>query len=345
MEKGQLKSEELIKVIDHMGTLSNDELLAKMMDTPAKKLEKMRTQWILFLEETNEAGVLDVMIAAFEEATDLMRTAAQWIKANQKEFDKFAESVKYYYRMFKDILGVLIDHWQTVVAFFVVNKIALGLYGIATAATGVGGAFILAAKAVGAFLVRILLIPALVAAVVLAIEDLAAMFSGKDSMFEQWAKSDNGFISFLSRTVILLGEMARLAWTIMKTGIFEAWGLLTGNMGLVERARVEYGVELINSNKVLDFVMGKTEDYEAYTFDPAKYVSSKVSAVLAQNMIPFKNNNLNTNPAGVYGSGNQTNYVEVVVNNPSSNVDVTNAVTEALSGMLNKDMTNYGRQQ
>ena len=65
MEKGQVKMEELVKVIDHMKTLSREDLIKKMLDSPAKKMEKMRTAWARLLTEINSSFMLDAFTAAF----------------------------------------------------------------------------------------------------------------------------------------------------------------------------------------------------------------------------------------------------------------------------------------
>ena len=43
-----------------------------MLNTPAKKLAKLKTQWMLTLEKPNDSGFLDMMITALESVTELL---------------------------------------------------------------------------------------------------------------------------------------------------------------------------------------------------------------------------------------------------------------------------------
>ena len=85
MEKGQVKLEELVKVIDHMKTLSREDLIAKMLDSPAKKMERMRTAWQRLLTEINSSFMLDVFTAAFDKMADEIKKATEWMKENKEE--------------------------------------------------------------------------------------------------------------------------------------------------------------------------------------------------------------------------------------------------------------------
>lgn len=221
MEDGKLKTEELIKVIDHLGTLSNKELLAKMKNTPARKLEAMKNQWILFLEETNEAGVLDVMIKVFEEVTDLLRVSARWIKANQKEFDALGSAVKEVYSIAKFAVQMLatlfVNIVEASVAFFSMFKDffsedivggllkVIPLVGILTTLLYAFPPLAAAIAAAGARMWAAFIVPAAVIGAILLVDDLINALLGRESLIAGAAKED-GALGTLAATFLMIGE-------------------------------------------------------------------------------------------------------------------------------------------
>ena len=68
-----------------MGTLTREDLISQMLNTPAKKLAKLKTQWMLTLEKLNDSGFLDMMITALESVTELLVDLTKWIKDNREE--------------------------------------------------------------------------------------------------------------------------------------------------------------------------------------------------------------------------------------------------------------------
>lgn len=205
MEKGQVKLEELVKVIDHMKTLSREDLIKKMLDSPAKKMEKMRTAWSRLLTEINSSFMIDTFATVFDKMADELSKLRVWFQENKKDIDLWVNRTKH-------LIGALWDLKEVLIALYVANK----LFKIGGVAGGLWGWLTKVPVLPPAPLsVRILnflksgLRLALRAWPVLAgafIWDLIETLQGKTTMLSEWASSDNPFIAFLAKIPILLGE-------------------------------------------------------------------------------------------------------------------------------------------
>lgn len=196
---------ELVKVIDHMKTLSREDLIKKMLDSPARKMEKMRTAWARLLTEINSSFMLDAFTAAFEAMATELRKTTEWMRENKEEIKLWVNRVKH-------LVGALWDLKEVLIALYVANKLI--------AASGV-------ATGLWSFLTRIPVLPPAPLSVriinmlksglrmaarawpVLAgafIWDLIETLQGKTTMLSTWASSNNPFVAFVAKIPILLGE-------------------------------------------------------------------------------------------------------------------------------------------
>lgn len=205
MERGEVRMEELVKVIDYMKTLSREDLLKKMLDTPAKKLTAMRTAWSRLLTEINSSFMLDVFTAAFDKMADEIKKATEWMKENKEEIKLWVNRVKH-------IVGALWDLKEVLLALYITNKlfkaggIAGGLWGWLTRVPVLPPAP-LSVRIVN-FLksgLRMALRawPAVAAAF---IYDLVETLQGKSTILSGWIESDNGFVSALAKIPVLWAE-------------------------------------------------------------------------------------------------------------------------------------------
>lgn len=234
MEKGEVRNDEIIKVIDYMKTLTPKELLEAQTNTVARKFERMRNQWIYFLEETNEAGVLDVMIKAFEEVTDLLKTSAKWLKENQKEFDAFGRAVKEVYSvvkiLVKGLATVFVNALEAAGAFFFMIKDffsgdildgllkVIPLVGILTTMLYAFPALSALVAAAGTRMWAAFVVPAAVIGAILLVDDLINALLGRNSLIASAAKED-GFLGTLAATFLMIGETLSLIGQLF-TSIF-----------------------------------------------------------------------------------------------------------------------------
>ena len=204
MERGEVRMEELVKVIDYMKTLSREDLIKMMLDSPAKKLTAMRTAWSRLLTEINSSFMLDVFTAAFDTMADEIKKATSWMKENKEEIKLWVNRVKH-------LVGALWDLKEVLLALYVTNKLI--------AASGV-------ATGLWSFLTRIPVLPPAPLSVriinmlksglrmaarawpVLAgafIWDLIETLQGKDTLLSTWSDSNNPFVAWAARIPILLG--------------------------------------------------------------------------------------------------------------------------------------------
>ena len=94
MEDGKVGLEEISKVIKYMGTLTDKDLIARMLETPEKKLNKLRTRWTLFLEEVNRNGFLDIMVRSLEMIADAIVEVTKLVRPLGNAFREVFNYIK-----------------------------------------------------------------------------------------------------------------------------------------------------------------------------------------------------------------------------------------------------------
>lgn len=226
MEKGQVKLEELVKVIDHMKTLSREDLIKKMLDSPAKKMEKMRTAWSRLLTEINSSFMLDTFTFVFDTMADGIRDITKWMKENKPEIDDWVFRIKTLGKVLWELVPALAAVWamkkvfslfglfQGVTAVSLLRRLITGRFSAASLFTllfgRMGGGslatrfgFLLgtALKAGLALAKR-----TLIGAALLFIVELVDTLNGRDTWLSAFAQSENPFIAWAARIPILLGE-------------------------------------------------------------------------------------------------------------------------------------------
>lgn len=321
MEDGKLKLEELVKVIDYMKTLTEQDLLDRMLNTPARKFVAMKNQLILALEAINDAGVLDLMINAFQEMAKGLAVVAKVVKENKAVFEGVGEAFSVIYKSIK-LVGEAIYNNEAAFWGIVAALVAMNIPAIITA-----GTFVAIAAAVGVL--------------ILAVADLQETLEGKDTFFKEWSESENPFIRFLAKSVILLGEMVSLLSKIDGSKLMEMMGYLFKPMG-IQRAIKDYAFG--------DKSVVSSEDKGLFDEKVNYWLSRGAGGVLDE----LANSNINSRMVGmtpmglanmsVAGAGapalgssqpiQQTNYVQVTVSKPNAvNADVTNSMIKELSNL------------
>lgn len=239
MENGEIRLEQLEKVIDHMAAITNPELIAKMMNTPAKKFEKMRTAWVRMLEATNDAGILNLMVKTFEEMADVLGDLSRWVRLNKEGFETFGKVVGRTWLVIKTAIQMLLPYWKEILALFAAAKLwAIGAAVLKLSGTTLtlGASVAILAKAVGKLMLRLFFVPLLVAGAVAALLDLNDAVNGKNSFFKDWAKDDKWYSGF-AKFVLLLADAAKYTRELLTSGAIELYGNITGNQALVESAK------------------------------------------------------------------------------------------------------------
>lgn len=123
MEKGQVGMEELVKVIDHMKTLSREDLIAKMLESPERKLNKLKNSWARFLMEINKSGMLDVMSQTLEKLADGIQEMGNWVKENKTEISEWITRIK-------EVVSVLWEYKEVLLGIYLINKLLMAQRGI-----------------------------------------------------------------------------------------------------------------------------------------------------------------------------------------------------------------------
>lgn len=239
MEDGKIGLEELQKVIDHMASIVDPELVNKMANTPAKKFEKMRTAWVRMLEATNDAGILNLMVKTFEEMTDVLEDLARWVRLNKEGFETFGKVVGRAWLVLKTAIQMLLPYWKEILALFAAAKLwAIGaaLLELSGVTLTLGTSVAILAKAVGGLMLRLFLVPLLIAGAVAALLDLNDAVNGKNSFFKDWAKDDQWYSGF-AKFVLLLADAVEYSKELLTSGAVELFGRLTGNKELVAYAQ------------------------------------------------------------------------------------------------------------
>jgi len=321
MEDGKIRLEELVKVIDYMQTLTEQDLLDRMLNTPARKFIAMKNQLILALEAINEAGVLDLMVSAFEEMAKGLAAVGKVIKNNKQFFDDVGIAFSAIYKSIKLVVEAVVNNeavmWS-LVAIFAALKIPLII---------VAAQFLAIAAAVGLLL--------------LGLADLQETLEGKDTFFKEWSESDNGFIRFLAKSVILLAEMVSLLSKIDGSKLIEMASYAFKPLG-IQRAIKDYGFG--------DKSVVSGEDKETFDQKVNYWLSRGAGGVIDE----LANSNINSRMVGmtpmglanmsIAGAGapalgssqpiQQTNYVQVTVSK-------NNAVNSDVGNTIIKDLSNY----
>lgn len=227
MEDGKVKLKELTKVIEYMGTLTREDLIAQMLETPAKKLAKLKTQWILTLEKLNDAGFLDMMITALEGVTELLVDLTKWVKENGAEIKTWAAEII-------SVFKWLITNLPLILAYFTALKVAGWITAMQAASVAAGGF----TAALTAMLIRLVLIPAGIALATLAFVELYDTVSGQDTLWARLAEQkDKGFLGYVAAITKTVLDFVTLISSGLVTGAMSAWGHMTGNQELVDSAK------------------------------------------------------------------------------------------------------------
>ena len=226
MEKGQVKLEELVKVIDHMKTLSREDLIAKMLDSPAKKMERMRTAWQRLLTEINASFMIDTFVAVFETMADGIRDITQWMKENKPEIDDWIFRIKTLGKVLWELAPALAAVWamkkvfslfglfQGVTAVSLLRRLITGRFSASSLFTllfGRMGGGSLATRfgfLIGTALRAGLVLAkrTLIGAGLLFIVELVETLNNKDTWLSAFAQSENPFVAWAARIPILLGS-------------------------------------------------------------------------------------------------------------------------------------------
>jgi hypothetical protein len=233
MEAGKVGMNELVKVIEYIQTLKDDELIAKMLDTPEKKFSKLRTEWIRFLISLNEAGVLDAMIAAFEAITDSVILIHGFLKDNK-------EILRDIWSILKPMLGIWLAMWGAgkLMAFNKGINSVLKNFGVLSLVAGSGGSRIgkLISK-VGLLRASLLLLnrawnmfgkKSVLAISLLALVDIIETLQGKRTVLTQ-LMSEGGILGTGAK--VLVGVFRTLQMVIEA-----AIALVTGDSGFFKDA-------------------------------------------------------------------------------------------------------------
>ena len=205
MERGEVRMEELVKVIDYMKTLSREDLIAKVMDSPARKMTAMRTAWQRLLTEINSSFMIDTFVTVFDKMADELGKLRVWFQENKEDIDLWVNRIKH-------VIGVLWDLKEVLIALYVTNK----LFKLVGIAGGLWGWFtrvpVLPPAPLSVRIVNFLksgMRMALRAWPVIAaafIYDLVETLQGKSTILSGWIESDNGFVAALAKIPVLWAE-------------------------------------------------------------------------------------------------------------------------------------------
>ena len=252
MERGEVRMEELVKVIDYMKTLSREDLIAKVMDSPARKMTAMRTAWQRLLTEINSSFMLDVFTSIFDAMAVGLQDITKWMKENKETIDSWVKGVKIAGKVLWELVPALLAIWglrkvfnilglfQGVAARTLITRLLTGNMGALwlTMLFGAGGAGGLGAR-IGAGLVTamkiarftvIAAIPVLIAGIA---DDIYTAMIGGDSLIGTATQSDNPFSKWISRSILGAFEVGKAAFVSLfalfdLVFISHDWGMFTG---------------------------------------------------------------------------------------------------------------------
>ena len=203
MEAGKVKLDEIRKVIQYMGTLTKEDLISRMLNTPEKKLNKLRNAWHRFVMQVNDAGVLDAMIFILESIT--------------KGIEYLTVALKPIIVLFRNLWSHTKDLFNLLSSFSVLIG-GIFFKNLTTTALTLGlvllnfNRLIIAIpqlSSVLALLWKRLLIPAAITAGFLLLEDLIFALRGQGSVLADLAKDGEGFASVLAKIVISVGSIVQ----------------------------------------------------------------------------------------------------------------------------------------
>ena len=221
MEDGKIKIPQIEKVIEYMKTIVDPKLLQEQANTPAKKFEAMRTAWVRMLESMNRAGLLNVMVTAFEEVTKLLVGLEGWVHRNKKELIAFKDVIKDLYKTIKAGFPILLSLfamfkvWKVGLAAVTAYRAAIIALGVSSAATGAALGTVL--NSIRAFAGK-----AALTGFFILLWDLIETLNGKKTLFSEAMFDDsNPVLKWLSRGIVLTGELIAL---MGKLGIALAMG-------------------------------------------------------------------------------------------------------------------------
>lgn len=332
MEKGKVGLKELTKVIEYMGTLTQPDLLAQMLNTPEKKLQRLKTQWILTMEQMNDSGFLDLMNAAFEEFTKLLVDATKWLVENKKEIKLWADRLVSLFRWIMSNLKLLIEVWG-------LWKIGQWGMGMVSALTAVNGAIAVTrgqlVKTGLIFSGMVLLVGLFTAAIV----DLYDTFQGENSIFKALTEDkDKGLLGWLATVARAVFEITA---SILDMGVNLAaigWGKVTGNKELqsfAEERAITGGQKLFTH--LQDMSLFPSNETLVKNMNP-KWVQQEAAKNNGRVTVPFTGAQYQVQPAPVP--------IQITVNGGSDSSEqvaqmVGFKVQEILTGHYRSAASNY----
>jgi len=209
MEDGKVKIEELSKVIEHMGELTDPDLIARMLVTPQKAFERLNTSWQRFIMTVNEGGGLELMVTVLDGLSEIIKEltviAPPFLKTIKSVFTQSFGYIKNFYDLLISVVNVfrsmLPDSLAgTIASLFwlfamiarflpVLNAAAAGTTKWAAALRFIGKAFKMAGWA--AFL--------------LLLDDLIVTLQGGDSVLGDMMK-EGGWAGNISKVLVGIGR-------------------------------------------------------------------------------------------------------------------------------------------
>ena len=218
--------EELVKVIDHMKTLSREDLIAKMLESPERKLNKLKNSWARFLMEINKSGMLDVMSQTLEKLADGIQEMGNWVKQNKVEIQGWITRIK-------EVVSVLWEYKEVLLGIYLINKLLMAQRGISLLSWLLTPAALppapLAAR-IKNFLKGALNIvkrawPVMAAAFIVELVDT---LQGDATWLGAMTQSDNPIYKWLSRLIVTAGKLVSTVG-VVGIGLFD---LLFGNQNV-----------------------------------------------------------------------------------------------------------------
>lgn len=217
MEKGKLKIDSLNKVIEHMAELTDKDLLGKMMNTPAKALERLNTSWQRFIMAVNSAGLTDAMVFALD-------TLSDGVIALTKAFKGLVPIVKQVWNVLQPLLVVM-------GGLFIYGRILKLVAAMKAMKVGLAGAAIVTDRLIkaqfllGAALYKVqqILKRSFVVVGFLAIIDLIETLQGKQTVLTNML-SQGGWVANIAKSLIAVGRIIELSMNgliALFTGDFE----------------------------------------------------------------------------------------------------------------------------
>lgn len=203
MEAGKVKLDEIRKVIQYMGTLTKEDLISRMLNTPEKKLNKLRNAWHRFVMQINDAGVLDAMIFILESITKGIEYLTIALKPIIVLFRNLWSHTKDLFNLLSSFSGLLggIFFKNLTTTALTLGLVLLNFNRLLVAVPKLAGIL--------SMLWKRLLIPAAITSGLLLIEDLIFALKGQGSVLADLAKDGEGFASVLAKIVISIGSIVQ----------------------------------------------------------------------------------------------------------------------------------------